>query len=576
MLKFLNVSNFAVVDNLQMDFTPGLNILSGETGSGKSIIIDALGIISGNRISAELIRSGEERAFVEGVFVIADNSPLLALLQQSGIEVDDDEIVIKREIALSGRGRIFINNQSATVALLKNIQPHIIDIHGQGEQQSLLSTENQLKIYDLYIGVAEQRNVVESLYGELSDLLEQYASLQRGSAMQLRELDILEHQVAEIRQADLKLGEDEGLEQEQVRLTNAEKILDYSGDIYRLLYDDEISVLSSISQVQKRLTAIAEIDETLSVHLDNVANAKYLLEDVAFAIRAYMDSIERSSDRLQQVIERIVEISKLKRKYGGSIAKVLETMALAMERIRQFNNKDKFAEELKRKIVSCATQFDLEAAKLTTARKAQKKPFEQLLKKELANVAIEQGTIELNFIDYPLSDFPSSMASLLADSEALIIASGSRGRFGKEFLEFLFSANAGEVARKLTEVASGGELSRLMLVLKTITSPTPFPRTLIFDEIDTGIGGRVADAVGSRLKRLSTTNQVLCVTHQAQVARYADSHFLIAKDVKKGRTYTSAYCLDHEGRVNELARMLAGQEVTSTAKRHARELLRLS
>lgn len=570
MLKLLNISNLAVVDSLQLEFGSGLNILSGETGSGKSIVIDALGILSGNRVTQDFIRTGEERAFVEGVFEIPNNKPLLALLSDAGIELDEDEIVIKRELTTSGRGRIFVNNQSATISLLKQIQPHIIDIHGQGDQQSLLAAENHLKIFDSFINAGALRQEVETAYEQILALVNELDASQRSESERLQLLDLLDYQIKEIKKAGVTPNEDIALEQERNILANAERLATLCDESYNILYDSEISALSQISHAQRRLDELALVDTTFDAHREQLANVKYILEDVAYFIRSYVESVEASPERLRVVEERLVEIERLKRKYGGSVDAILEIFATLEVKFAGLTNSEARAQGLIDDLKIVMKAYRQAADKLGEQRKANAKKFEKLSASELAQVALEQAQFQVRFDLPSLADLSDRLNKLTAGQ----VSGRPISRYGQEAVEFYFSANTGEEMRPIHDVASGGELSRLMLVLKTIIAPTQFPRTLIFDEIDTGIGGRVADAVGLRLKKLAATNQVLCVTHQAQIARYADAHFLVSKEVGDKRTKTSVNLLNQQGRIDELARMLAGNEITQTAKKHARELLK--
>lgn len=570
MLKLLNISNLAVVDSLQIEFGSGLNILSGETGSGKSIVIDALGILSGNRVTQDVIRTGEDRAFVEAVFEIPGNQPLLSLLSEAGIEIDEDEIVIKRELVTNGRGRIFVNNQSATISLLRQIQPHIIDIHGQGDQQSLLAAENHLKIFDSFTNVVPLRQDLETIYEQLLALVNELDSSQRSESERLQLLDLLDYQLKEIKKAGLVQNEDVTLEQERNILANAERLASLCDESYSILYDNEASVLSQLSQAQRRLDELAQVDASFAGHREQLSSVKYILEDVAYFIRNYIESVEASPERLRAVEERLIEIDRLKRKYGGSVDAILETLDTLQAKYTSLTNNEIRAQGLVDEIKLVLKSYCALADKLSEQRKANVKKFERLSSGELAQVALEHAQFKVNFDKPTAADLSGRLNGLAAG----LTAGKSVGRYGQEVLEFYFSANTGEEMRPIRDVASGGELSRLMLVLKTIIAPTQFPRTLIFDEIDTGIGGRVADAVGQRLKKLAASNQVLCVTHQAQIARYADTHFLVSKEVGDKRTKTSVDVLDQSGRVEELARMLAGNEITQTAKKHARELLK--
>jgi DNA repair protein RecN (Recombination protein N) len=552
MLRLLHIANLAVIDQLQIEFRPGLNVLSGETGSGKSIIVDALGLLLGERAAAEMIRTGEARAFVEGVFGVEGNLPLLELLAGSGIEPEGEEIVIKRELSAQGRSRIFVNHQAATLGLLRTIQPHLIDIHGQGDQQSLLSPEVHLNLLDAFAGAGAQRREVEEAYERLLGTAQSLEAAQRSEAERLQLLDLLAYQIAEIEGARLEPEEDARLEAERQLLANAARLATLAGEAYRLLYEDDPSALAQIGAVQRRVNELAEVDARLEATREQLAAARYALEDAAFTLRDYGGQITFSPARLKAVEERLLELDRLRRKYGGSVAQALRTLAELRARREELQGSEERARALRAELETARAAYRQAAAHLSRVRRARARAFEQAAVAELAEVALERARFAIRF-------------GAPAGAEGL-------SRAGAETAEFCFSANAGEDLRPLGGVASGGELSRLMLVLKTITAPTLFPRTLIFDEVDAGIGGRVAEAVGQRLRRLAATNQVLCVTHQAPIARYADAHFQVTKEVQGARTITRVEELSQSGRVAELARMIGGAELT--ARKHARELLK--
>lgn len=567
MLRFLNISNLALIDSLQIEFQPGLNVLSGETGSGKSIIIDSLGILLGDRLSHDVIRSGEARAFVEGVFDCQNNSPLIELLTASGIEGAEEEIVIRREVNANGRGRIFVNNQIATLGLLKAIQPHVIDIHGQGDQQSLLSADTHLNLLDAFAGATSHRQVVGRGYDLLLGLMKELEVNRQNEAERLKTLDTIEFQLSEIEQVNLSDGEDVELELERNLLANAEKLVGLCSESYQYLYDDENSALARIALAQRRLGELAELDTRFGPYLDQIANAKYILDDVAFFVSDYTGNIQASTDRLQVVEDRLTEIKRLKRKYGGSVAEILGTRDKLLEEKNSLLHSEERGKEIEKDLKLALDAYQKEASVICGMRHKAAPRLEQAVVKELADVALGAGRFSVRF--------SASMTKQLA--EKLLTLTGlkidSLSRLGGEIVEFYFSANTGEELKTLKSVASGGELSRLMLILKTITAPTLFPRTLIFDEIDAGIGGRVAEAVGYRLKRLAKTNQVLCITHQSQIARYADAHFLVSKGISGNRTVTSVEQLDNNGRIDELVRMIGGTAATVAARKHAKELL---
>lgn len=571
MLRFLNISNLALIDNLQIEFQPGLNVLSGETGSGKSIIIDSLGILLGDRISQDAIRSGESRAYVEGVFDFQGNALLVELLTVSGIEVTEaeEEIVIRREVNANGRGRIFVNDQVATLSLLKLIQPHVIDIHGQGDQQSLLSAETHLNLLDAFAGAISQRHAVSRAYEVLLALVKELEENRQNESERLKALDMVEFQLSEIEQVNLSDGEDADLELERNLLANAEKLAGFCAEVYQTLYEDENSALVRIGLAHRRLTDLAELDPKFSTCLDQIANAKYALDDIAFFIGDYSGKIQASPERLIQVEDRLAEIQKLKRKYGNSIAEILSTRDKLLEQKNSLLHSEERGRRIENELETALKSYQKEAKSMSELRRKAAPKLERSVVKELGDVALGPGKFSIRFSIPTTNQLSDKLQSLTGTIVEYI------GKLGGETAEFYFSANLGEELKPLKAVASGGELSRLMLVLKTVTAPTLFPRTLIFDEIDAGIGGRVAEAVGHRLKRLAKTNQVLCITHQSQIARYADAHFLISKEVANSRTVTRIACLDQDGRIDELVRMIGGSTATLAARKHAKELLQL-
>ncbi|HQR34787.1 MAG TPA: DNA repair protein RecN [Blastocatellia bacterium] len=567
MLRFLNIANFALIDGLQVEFHSGLNVLSGETGSGKSIIIDALGLLLGERGSTEMIRSGEERAFVEGVFDFQGNKPLVEVMSDSGIETTEEELIIRREISLSGRGRIFINNQVASLSLLKAIQPHIVDIHGQGDQQSLLSSETHLNLLDAYAGIGSLRADIFQVYEEIFQLVKTLEENRQSESERLKSLDMIDFQLTEIDQAALSESEDTELEMERNKLANAEKLAVLSREIYQCLYEDENSAQSRLAAAQKRMTELVDLDPGFSAQLDQLTSAKYVLDDVAFTIGEYCDGVQASPARLQFVEDRIADIRRLKRKYGASVKEILSFRDKLLEQKNLLLHSEERGKDIVSRLRIALEKYKTIATEISHLRQSAIPKLERAITKELAAVALGAAKFSVQLVSQEKGQLSARVGNLIgASTEAL-------SRIGKDSVEFLFTANAGEELKPLKAVASGGELSRLMLVLKTVTAPTLFPRTLIFDEIDAGIGGRVAEAVGQRLKRLSKTNQVLCITHQSQIARYADTHYLITKELNDKRTVTRLTSLDEDGRIEELVRMIGGSTATMAARKHARELL---
>lgn len=569
MLKLLSISNLAVISHTQVEFGNGLNILSGETGAGKSVILAALGLLLGERASQDMLRTGEAKAVVEGIFEIEGNTPLLGVLADAGIDAEGGDLIIKREVVANGRGKIFVNNQAGTLQLLKTIQPHIIDVHGQGEQQSLLSTVTQTNLLDAFAGNESRRREIEDLFEQITELLKELSESRKSEAERLQMLDLIGYQINEIESVHPQPEEDGELETERRLLMNAEKLSTLCSEITRLLYDEDSAAVGRISLAQRRMEDLAAIDAQFATQSEQLTSAKYMLEDIAFIVRDFAENIIYSPARLQVVEERLVALDRLKRKYGGTLEAIQEHLFRMRGKQDDIQNSEDREKALLARLERELQQYVKAATRLTAAREGAAKELESRLKKDLSDVALEKARFKINF---------SSVAGVGASSQLSQYVSEdfremSLSRVGNEVVEFYFSANKGEEARALQSVASGGELSRLMLILKTNIAPTPYPRTLVFDEIDAGIGGRVAEAVGLRLKRLAGSNQVICVTHQAQIARYADVHLQVAKAVKGQRTETRVVKLSSPERVAELARMIAGTNLSEVTFEHARELL---
>jgi DNA repair protein RecN (Recombination protein N) len=552
MLQFLNISNIALIDDMQVEFESGLNLLTGETGSGKSIIVDALGLLIGGRFSSDLIKSGAERGSIEGLFSVTPNPELELLLENAGFGFSS-ELIIRRELSATGRNKIFINNQLATQSLLRDLRPYLVDIHGQGDQQTLFNPETHLEILDAFAGNGALRAEVAEAYVRWTSLRRELESLRHDEAEKFQLVDTLKFQIAELERAQLSPGEDEKLEEERRRLANVEKLTGLCQASYSRIYEDDGAAVTRLRHTLKDVEELAEYESSFRDYLEGLETARAVLEDLSFSLRDFSDRLEFSPARLAEIEDRLAELSRLKRKYGGSIAASLEHLARSEDRLRQIETSDERERELNVALAASHERYLELARKLHKERVKAAKKFEQAVEKGIAEVAIDNARFQVQVND---------------DVDAA-------GQKGIDHTEFYFSANVGEEVKPLARVASGGEASRLMLVLKTVANGSQFPRTIVFDEIDTGIGGRVSEAVGIKLKKLSQTNQVLCVTHQPQIARFADSHLVVQKEALKGKTQVSVDRLDKAGRVEEIARMLTGAEITDSARRHAKELLKL-
>ncbi|HXG91828.1 MAG TPA: DNA repair protein RecN [Blastocatellia bacterium] len=565
MLTLLNISNIALIDELRVEFDRGLNLLTGETGSGKSIIVDALGVLIGGRFTSDLLKAGAERASIEGLFSVGRNAELETMLEAAGIEIESgeaSEIIIRRELAASGRNKIFINNQLATQSLLRDLRPFLVDIHGQGDQQTLFNPDTHMELLDAFAGVGALRQEVSDCYRRWAALRRELDELERDEAEKFQLIDILRFQIDELQRARLVAGEDERLEEERRRLMNVEKLTAACAESFNIIYEDNDSAITRVRQAAKRVEELGEYESSFRDYLEGLESARAVLEDLAFSLRDFSDRLEFSPARLEEIENRLAEISRLKRKYGGTIESALEHQARSEDRLRQIERSDERESELRAELESARADYIERARRLHAERVRAAKKFEKAVERDLSEVAMESAQFQVQIA--------APSGSELNDEEATAFFTAR----GIDRVEFYFSANVGESVRPLARVASGGEASRLMLVLKTVANASEFPRTIVFDEIDTGIGGRVSEAVGVKLKKLAETNQVLCVTHQPQIARFADSHLLVQKEVVAGRTEVRVEKLDRHGRVEELARMLTGAEITESARRHAREMLK--
>ncbi|MBI4751573.1 MAG: DNA repair protein RecN [Acidobacteria bacterium] len=556
MLKLLNVLNLALVSRLCIEFEPGLNVLTGETGSGKSIVVDSLGMVLGGRSSPDMIRTGEQKACVEAVFSIPHHPQVLDLCTEHGLEVDLDEFLIRREITSQGRNRVFIQDQLSTVNFLKQLRPFLVDIHGQGDQQTLLHKEAHSAVLDAFGGIDGLAAQVREAYEAWDLARKELEAARQGEAERLRRVDMLAFQCQEIEAAKItNPAEDVELEAELHVLSNAEKLVTLATSCFDALYEDESSILTRLATVLRRVDDLSTIDPSIEETLSPLHGVRYVIEDAAFALRDYAERVRFSPERLKQIEDRLIELTRLKRKYGPTLDDVVKTISTARIQLKRLGAGEEYTQSLEIALEKAGAVYLGLAETLSARRRGVATDFERALMGELKFLAMEATRIEVGLTRLHSEGKPKW------------------GPTGLDEVEFLVSPNIGEELRSLAKVASGGEISRLMLALKTITAPTDFPRTMVFDEVDAGIGGRVAEAVGQRLKRLSDHQQVLCVTHLAQIARFGASHLVVWKDVVGTRTETFVERLGIDERVNELARMIGGASVTEAARRAAQEML---
>ena len=560
MLSLLKIKNVALIDELEIEFGRGLNLLTGETGSGKSIIVDALGALTGDRISSDLIREGELSASIEGLFFVEDDEAIRSLLFDSGVE-PGSELIIRREISSAGKNRIFVNNQLVTQGFLKKLGAHLVDIHGQGEQADLYDTSNHINILDEFAAVHDLVSAVSKAYKEWDAARAELEGLKRDEAEKLQLLDILKFQVDEIRRIAPQADEETQLEEEKRRLNNVEKLSALSSDVYDLLYDGERSSLATLEKAARDVEELGGYDAKFGEYRDQLNSAIAVVEDLAIAARDFRNHLEFSPERLAEIEDRLAELSQLKRKYGGAIETVLAHLAEAEQRLSNIESAEVREAELRKALARARVDYIEQATSLHKKRETAARKLEKQVEINLKAVAMEKARFEVRF-DFPIEPGDENSGHYFTAK-------------GFDRIEFYFSANPGESPKPLVRVASGGEASRLMLILKTSSKVSSQKKSAIFDEVDVGIGGRVAETVGLKLKELSKTLQVMCVTHQPQIASLADHHFVVEKSTRRNRTTISVRSLEPADRVEEIARMLAGQTVTNAARTNARELLKL-
>ncbi|WP_041855390.1 DNA repair protein RecN [Candidatus Korobacter versatilis] len=558
MLLELRVENYAVIDNVVVEFAPGLNLLTGETGAGKSILIDALTLLLGDKASADVIRHGTDKAVVAAVFE-AEPGGIAPVLEENGLDAEGDQIILRREITANGRGRVFINNQPATVSVLKQLAPHLAVIHAQNAAVLGFDPASRLALLDSYAG-ADLHPTTEA-HAKWREITARIADLERDEQDRLRLLDLWKFQREEIDQADLKPGEDEALEAEKRVLANSERVFSAAMGAFDHLYEAEGSASEQLKAAAKQLEDLARLDEKFREQAAAVESARITIEDIGVSLRDYAEGIQASPERLAEIEDRLALLDRLKRKYGKALDEVIAYGADLARKLNEMENKDEVLRVLKKDLAKAAEAYLDAARTLSRKRYDAAKKLEKMVETEVNDLAMKaRFKIEIGG----------------TDEESNWTASGF------DQVAYMISANPGEPLGPVEQIASGGELSRVMLALKASVEAgksrskkdPAHQRTLVFDEIDTGIGGRAAEAVGKKLKALSKTKQVLCITHLPQIASFADHHYLIEKKEASGRTKTTVRPLDLEDRTEEIARMLSGAKLTETSLKHAEQMLK--
>ena len=548
MLTDLTIKNVAIIDTLHITFKPGMTVLTGETGAGKSIIIDAVGLIMGSRASSDLIRSGEEEAVVEALFDISALPDIQQQLSEAGFDAAD-ELLIKRFLSRGGKNRIFINGGMATLALLTDIAPRLVNIYGQHDSQTLLKPEKHLQLLDAYAGLANLRQKFSTLFNRLASVRETLAGLENAEREAERRFDLLSYQSEEIAKTALKQGEEERLEEQRTLLASAEKLGSVSSEAFDRLYGGDGTLLGQLRRISSSITELSTIDHSLQDLAASLDGAYLQLEDAAITLRDYSSRIECNPTALQQIDDRLDQIGRMKKKYAPTVEEILLYKAEIDAELEQLQGREQNKHTLAAELDNLQEELGLVGSELTAERTTAATKLKHALEGEAHQLAMKGAIIEPTL-------------------EKLVEPRAS----GFEKVEFLFSPNPGEIPRPLGKIASGGELSRLMLAIKQVLPEGDVP-TLVFDEVDTGIGGATSELVGRKLKNVAHRQQVLCITHLPQVAVFADQQLRVEKVIEGGRTSTRIIELDQNERTREIARMLAGSTVTDSALQHAAEML---
>ncbi len=559
MLLELRAENYAVIEHAIAVFGPGLNLLTGETGAGKSILVDALALLMGNKSSSDVVRHGADKAVVACVFESTAGAE--ATLEANGIDSEGGEIILRREIFENGKGRVYVNNQPATVAVLRQLAPELALVHAQSETLGSFDPGQQRLLLDRFANLSAEN--VAAAYARWREIHTRLEELERDEQDRLRMVDLWSFQRREIASVNPQAGEDESLATERRVLANAEKLYAAAMGAYDLLYDGASSSEATLRAALKQIEELARYDPKFQEAVQQLASTLATVEDVGATVRDYAEGIQASPERLSEIEDRLAALDKLKRKYGSTLAEVIAYSEEVAQKLSEVENRDEIVKSLRSDLARAADAYREAANALHSDRVAAAKKLEKLAESQINDLA---------------------MKARFAISVTANEDQDGWTPYGWDAVECRIATNAGEPLKPLDEIASGGEMSRILLALKVSVEEgaskgkkkTQVPRTLVFDEIDIGIGGRAAEAVGQKLKALSRAQQVLCVTHLPQIAAFADQHFLIEKQEKQGRTRTSVRLLDESERTEEVARMLSGATLTETSRKHAEQMLKSS
>jgi DNA repair protein RecN (Recombination protein N) len=559
MLLELRIRNFAIIEEAHLEFGAGLNVLSGETGAGKTIILSALGLLLGSRASPDMIRAGEKEAQVEGLFELEGETAMPELAERTR-DGTRRELVVRRIIAEGGRSRVTIDGELATVQTLGKIGASLVQVYGQHEQQSLLRAEAHREILDRYAGLDDELGKYRERYSRAQATRSRMQELSRRERERADLLELARFRVGELERAQLAAGEDEDLGRERTVLANASKLADVALEAEQLLYGGDSGVTDTVARTEVKLAEAAAIDPKLGDALEMIKSARANLEEAARTLGAYAAKIEADPARLEEIENRLQELSRLKRKYGGSLATAIETMERSRAEIEELQGIEESKAQVEAEMASALDELAAHAKKLTSIRKRSAAELRRKMETELKTLGMRSP------------GFEPRLGTLEQDEVGFVHGGVALGLAGIDTIEFHLSPNLGQPAMPLLRIASGGELSRVMLALKRLEAQRRGIATMIFDEVDAGIGGAIAQVVGRKLKQLSRFHQILCVTHLAQIAAFADRHFTVEKEERRGSTRSRVAILEQSDRTEEIARMLGG-EASEKFRRAARELL---
>lgn len=562
MLQALHIQNFAIIQELSLDFNQGMTVLTGETGAGKSIIIDAVGLLAGGRGSAEFVRYGTKKCLLEGQFLLNENKEVMRLLDKHAIDSADQVVMIQREIHATGRNVCRINGSIVTIAVLREIGNAMIDIHGQNEHQELMDSESHIELLDQYGNskLETSKNRYQMLFKEYKKVKKEQNNWQYNEREFAQRLDILRFQVEEISDAQLEDNEEESLKEEEQKLSNHQSIVEALSNSYKALQGDEdASGLDSVGQAMDIMSSIESMDEKFKQIYDTLSSAFFQIQEASSEIYNEMDSLEYDEERLNEIEERLNLIQQLKRKYGTSISEIKTFLRNAVDELEKIENREGQMDHLNKRVVELESKLLEEGKALSTLRRQTALKLEKAIHEQLKELFMDKVVFEVQF---------------LRDTKAFSMDSAHDN--GLDKIEFYVSTNPGEPLKPLVKVASGGELSRMMLAMKTVFSKEQGITSIIFDEVDTGVSGRVAQAIADKIYSVAFHSQVLCITHLPQVAAMADQHLYISKVIVEDRTSTHVEQLADKDKVSEVARMLAGSEITKLTMDTANELLSLA